>query len=122
MAKMARQNDWWVEFGTAAMVLVLAGSGGAAAGERRVAPSLKDERVVRGGLDRSSTPLGFYGYQRGCYWRKGQRICSRYCYWETDGYRYCQDKERYAFPQGDPWFAASPPEPPIYLRPPYARP
>lgn len=65
---------------------------------------------------------GFWGDQRGCYWRRGVRICSRYCYWEADGRRYCQDHERAAHPTGDPWFVPYPPEPPIYLRPPAARP
>lgn len=65
---------------------------------------------------------GFFGDQKGCYWRRGQRSCSRYCYWEADGRRYCQDHERTAHPQGDPWFVPFPPEPPIYLRPPARRP
>ena len=65
---------------------------------------------------------GFWGDQRGCYWRRGVRHCSQYCYWEIDGRRYCQDRERIAVPQGNAWFVPYPPEPPIYLRPPSARP
>lgn len=59
---------------------------------------------------------GHYGDQRGCYWAEGRRRCSRYCYWDFDGGRYCQDRERLAFPQADPWFVPYPPEPPIYPR------
>jgi hypothetical protein len=64
---------------------------------------------------------GFWGDQRGCYWQRGQRFCSRYCYWEIDGQRYCQDRERVARPQGNPYFVPYPPEPPIYFAP-YRRP
>lgn len=61
----------------------------------------------------------YYGDQRGCYWERGRRICSRYCYWEVDGHRYCRDYPRHASPQGDVRFVPYPPEPPIY--PPYWR-
>lgn len=79
----------------------------------------------RGDRERAAGPAhgpSFWGDQRGCYWRRGTRFCSRYCYWEVDGRRYCHEKERVAHPQGDPWFLPYPPEPPIYLRPPHARP
>ncbi len=61
----------------------------------------------------------YYGDQRGCYWERGQRYCSRYCYWEVDGHRYCRERPRHARPQGDIRFVPYPPEPPIY--PPYWR-
>lgn len=64
----------------------------------------------------------FYGDERGCYWERGRRHCSRYCYWETDGRRYCHDRERHAEPQGDPTYLPRRREPPIYIRPPHGRP
>ena len=64
---------------------------------------------------------GFWGDQRGCYWHRGQRFCSRYCYWDVDGQRYCQERERFARPQGNPYYVPYPPEPPIYFSP-YRRP
>ena len=36
----------------------------------------------------------------GCYWKRGRRFCSRYCYWEVNGRRYCHVREREAYPQG----------------------
>jgi hypothetical protein len=35
----------------------------------------------------------------GCFWHLGRRSCSRYCYWEVDGYRYCTAHERDAHTQ-----------------------
>ncbi len=35
----------------------------------------------------------------GCFWHLGHRSCSRYCYWEVDGYRYCTTHERDAYSQ-----------------------
>jgi hypothetical protein len=35
----------------------------------------------------------------GCFWHLGHRSCSRYCYWEVDGYRYCTTHERDAHTQ-----------------------
>ncbi len=42
-------------------------------------------------------------FARGCYWYRGVRRCSQYCYIEIDGVRYCQDREFNAVPQGDPY-------------------
>jgi len=64
----------------------------------------------------------FWGDQRGCYWERGRRFCSSYCYWETNGRRYCRERESTAHPQGIPGYVPYPPEPPIYARPRYARP
>ena len=36
----------------------------------------------------------------GCYWERGRQYCGRYCYWEVNGRRYCQRRERLAVPQG----------------------
>ena len=66
--------------------------------------------------------MPFWGDQKGCYWERGRRWCTSYCYWEADGRRYCHDHERRAHPQGDPSFRPYPPEPPIYVRPPHYRP
>lgn len=35
----------------------------------------------------------------GCYWYRGELNCSRYCYWEIDGYRYCTRRLRNAHSQ-----------------------
>ena len=39
----------------------------------------------------------------GCYWERGRQFCGHYCYWEVNGRRYCQRRERLAVPQGA-WF------------------
>ena len=38
----------------------------------------------------------------GCYWYRGQLYCSRYCYWEIDGYRYCHPRVGNAISQAPP--------------------
>ena len=35
----------------------------------------------------------------GCYWFHEREYCSRYCYWEINGKRYCQVRERDASTQ-----------------------
>jgi hypothetical protein len=35
----------------------------------------------------------------GCYWVRGNLNCSRYCYWEIDGHRYCTRRLRDAHSQ-----------------------
>jgi hypothetical protein len=35
----------------------------------------------------------------GCFWYRGVLTCSRYCYWEIDGARYCQRNAREAVSQ-----------------------
>ncbi|MET0653873.1 MAG: hypothetical protein ABWY63_15275 [Hyphomicrobiaceae bacterium] len=35
----------------------------------------------------------------GCYWFRGNLNCSRYCYWEIDGHRYCTRRLRDAHSQ-----------------------
>jgi hypothetical protein len=39
---------------------------------------------------------------QGCYWFHGHLYCSRYCYWEIDGYRYCQRRLDNAVSQAPP--------------------
>jgi hypothetical protein len=39
---------------------------------------------------------------QGCYWHRGQLNCSRYCYWEVDGYRYCHPRLGSAISQAPP--------------------
>lgn len=36
---------------------------------------------------------------QGCYFYRGRRWCGRYCYYEINGKRYCQRREREAVPQ-----------------------
>ncbi len=36
---------------------------------------------------------------RGCYYYRGRRYCGAYCYWEVNGKRYCQRRERDAYSQ-----------------------
>jgi hypothetical protein len=36
---------------------------------------------------------------RGCYYHRGRRYCGTYCYWEVNGKRYCQRRERNAHSQ-----------------------
>lgn len=36
---------------------------------------------------------------RGCYYYRGRRYCGAYCYWEVNGKRYCQRRERDAHSQ-----------------------
>ncbi len=40
---------------------------------------------------------------KGCYFYRGRRHCGSFCYWEINGKRYCQQREREAFPQADIW-------------------
>lgn len=35
----------------------------------------------------------------GCYWDRGRQYCSRYCYVEIDGRRYCRERARDAHSQ-----------------------
>ena len=35
----------------------------------------------------------------GCYYYRGRQWCGRYCYYEVNGKRYCQRREREAVPQ-----------------------
>jgi hypothetical protein len=43
----------------------------------------------------------------GCYFSRGRMYCGRYCYWEINGKRYCQRRERDAHPQGDVYIEES---------------
>ena len=36
----------------------------------------------------------------GCYWKLRRQYCSRYCYYEVNGRRYCHNRAREAYPQG----------------------
>lgn len=56
----------------------------------------------------------------GCYWMGGEEYCTRYCYWEVNGKRYCREKEFLAVPQGPmPEVALRPEQPPEVLYRPY---
>lgn len=39
------------------------------------------------------------GERVGCYWYRQREYCSRYCYWEINGKRYCRERERDAWSQ-----------------------
>jgi hypothetical protein len=56
-------------------------------------------------------------YARGCYWHRGVRRCSQYCYVEITGKRYCKEREAEAVPQGDPYAYERPSVDQIYRRP-----
>lgn len=56
-------------------------------------------------------------YAKGCYWRRGTRHCSQYCYVEINGRHYCNQRESEAFPQGDPYRQERPTVEEIYRRP-----
>ncbi len=46
----------------------------------------------------------------GCVWYRQRLDCSRYCYWEVNGRRYCRERERGAHAQGfiEEYFYAPP--------------
>ena len=46
---------------------------------------------------------------KGCYFYRGRRHCGSYCYWEINGKRYCQQREREAVRQADVWIDDVPP-------------
>jgi len=48
----------------------------------------------------------FVSEGRGCYWAHGAMTCSRFCYQEVDGRRYCNARSRHAFPQALPYYWA----------------
>lgn len=48
----------------------------------------------------------FVAEGRGCYWARGTMSCSRFCYLEVDGRRYCQPRSDHAFPQALPYYWA----------------
>lgn len=54
----------------------------------------------------------------GCYFHRGRRHCGRYCYWEVNGMRYCQERERDAFPQAYDDYVGGPAIEPQYRLPP----
>ena len=56
-------------------------------------------------------------FARGCYWHRGVRYCSQYCYVEINGKRYCKERESEAVPQGDPYRRERPTVDDIYRGP-----
>jgi hypothetical protein len=86
-------------------IAMLACAGGAqAGGEWR-----GDEQLV--------TPERPYLYAKGCYWHRGVRYCSSYCYVEINGKHYCRQRESEAYPQGDPYAQGRPTVEQIYRQP-----
>lgn len=49
-----------------------------------------------------SPPLVHIPRGVGCYWFRGNLYCSRYCYWEIDGNRFCTRRARDAVTQAPP--------------------
>ena len=51
----------------------------------------------------SAAPEGPEGV--GCYWERGRQFCSRYCYIEVDGRRFCRHRTHEAHSQApfDDW-------------------
>lgn len=39
------------------------------------------------------------GERIGCYWYRQLEHCSRFCYWEVNGKRYCREREHDAWSQ-----------------------
>ena len=52
-----------------------------------------------------------------CYWYRERYVCSRYCYLEVDGMRYCTRRERDAVSQA-PFDLFQEPAPTAYRGPP----
>lgn len=73
--------------------LVAASVAPAEAGRRRAAPPPTPDDV-------------YVAEGRGCTWSRGAMTCSRYCYMEVDGRRYCHPRSGAAFPQALPYFWA----------------
>lgn len=44
----------------------------------------------------------------GCYWARQRMLCSRHCYWQPDGRRYCVERERQARREHVPVYYALP--------------
>jgi hypothetical protein len=54
------------------------------------------------GAHRLARPYNWDGPEaNGCYFSRGEMFCGRYCYIEINGKRYCQLRERDAYPQGE---------------------
>ena len=59
------------------------------------APETGDSR--RPTLENAVVPISSNG--RGCYWFRAHHFCTRYCYYEVDGRRFCVERERDAHSQ-----------------------
>ena len=68
----------------------------ATAGPRRGPPRILEERALEAA---------------GCYFYRGRQFCGRYCYYEINGRRYCQRREREAHTQADPALDSAEPGP-----------
>jgi hypothetical protein len=71
----------------------------------------------QGGKDGFAADEAPLFYAKGCYWRRGTRYCSSYCYIEINGKHYCNRRESEAVPQGDPNHHERPTVEEIYRRP-----
>lgn len=77
----------------AALLTLLAGTEAEAGRRHRASPPPQPDDV-------------FVAEGRGCYWARGAMTCSRFCYLEADGRRYCQPRSAHAFPQALPYYWA----------------
>lgn len=87
------------------LVLLLAGIGAAQAGGE-----------WRGGED-AFIADGPVAYAKGCYWHRGTRYCSSYCYLEVNGKHYCHERESQAVPQGRLYHQERPTVEEVYRQP-----
>jgi hypothetical protein len=71
---------------------LLAGFAGLACASEWVTAARADPRIYY--LPPPPPPQGV-----GCYFFHGVRYCSRYCYWEVDGFRYCHPRASEAHSQ-----------------------
>jgi hypothetical protein len=74
-------------------VALLAALGSGTGSDAAVSAPRGTERVPGLHLDEIA-PMG-----QGCYWMRQRLYCSRYCYIEIDGRRYCREREYLGFPQ-----------------------
>lgn len=62
-------------------------------------------------LDRNVIIVAPHLEAHGCYFYRGRRHCGRYCYIEVNGKRYCREREREDYPQGEAFIGRSVPTP-----------
>lgn len=90
----------WMKTINTSLLAVTVAFAGAATGA--AAADLSRHRGVAedyGHRHRAHHPRPSVTTAHGCYFFRGRRHCSRYCYWEMNGHRYCQRHPRDAYPQ-----------------------
>ncbi len=61
-------------------------------------PEALAQSVYRWGVPNMAYPVPLLD-SAGCYYYRGRQWCGRYCYYEVNGRRYCQRRQREAVPQ-----------------------